>query len=184
MIELLQNKLSTHRTNEEKYNYLREYLQLIILKALEELGYFRNLAFVGGTALRILYDLKRFSEDLDFSLVNDSKYHFDELMNKLEKRLSLENLDVSVKYKDKKTVASAFIKFENLLHQLGLSMHDDQKIMVKFEVDQNAPRGYETELTVVNKEFLIGINHYDLPSLFAGKLHAILCRKYSELRKT
>ncbi len=96
---------------------------------------------------------------MDFSLVNNSKYHFDELMKKLEKRLSLENIDVSIKYKDKKTVASAFIKFDNLLHQLGLSMHTDQKLMVKFEVDQNPPTGYETKLTVINKDFLIGINH-------------------------
>ena len=119
---------------------------------------------------------------MDFSLVNNSKYHFDELMKKLEKRLSLENIDVSIKYKDKKTVASAFIKFDNLLHQLGLSMHTDQKLMVKFEVDQNPPTGYETKLTVINKDFLIGINHYDLPSLFSGKLHAVLCRKYAKGR--
>ncbi len=182
MIELLKNKLSDYHSNEEKYNMLREYLQLLILKALEELGYFRNLAFVGGTALRILYDLKRFSEDLDFCLVNHSHYNFGQLMLKIEKRLSLENIDVSVKYKDKKTVASAFIKFDNLLHQLGLSMHADQKLMVKFEVDQNPPKGYNTSLTVINKEFLIGINHYDLPSLFAGKLHAVLCRKYAKGR--
>lgn len=182
MIELLKNKLRDYRSNEEKYNMLREHLQLLILKSLEELGYFKNLAFVGGTALRILYDLKRFSEDLDFCLVNNTKYNFGDLMHKLEKRLLLENIAVSIKYKDKKTVASAFIKFDQLLHQLGLSMHADQKLMVKFEVDQNSPKGYQTMFTVINKEFLIGINHYDLPSLFAGKLHAVLCRKYAKGR--
>lgn len=182
MIELLKNKLSGYRSNEEKYNFLREYLQLLILKAVEELGYFRNLAFVGGTALRILYDLKRFSEDLDFCLVNHMQYDFNQLMIKLKKRLSLENIAVSIKYKDKKTVASAFIKFDNLLHQLDLSTHVAQKLMVKFEVDQNPPKGYKTVLTVINKEYLIGINHYDLPSLFAGKLHAVLYRKYAKGR--
>jgi len=60
MIENIRNKIDAYATEEEKYNFLREYLQLLVLKIIDEKGYFRNLAFVGGTALRILYKLRRF----------------------------------------------------------------------------------------------------------------------------
>ena len=182
MIEIIQQKLKPFQTREEKYNQLREFLQILILKIIDEHGYFKNLAFVGGTALRILHGIKRFSEDLDFCLIDKKKYDFGSMMETLERQLRLYNLDVTVTYKDKKTVASASVKFDNILHAIGLTAHADQKIFIKFEVDQNPPQGYETQLSVINQDFLVGINHYDLASLFAGKLHAVLCRKYTKGR--
>jgi len=182
MIDRIQQLLQNLTTPEEKYNRLREFLQLLILKKIDEHGCFRQMAFVGGTALRILYDLNRFSEDLDFSLVNQENYDFEQIMKRLETDLRLENLEVSIKYKSKKTVASAFIKFHGLLHQLNLSPRHDQALLIKFEVDQNPPLGWDTKFSMVNSDFLIGINHYDLPSLFAGKLHALLYRKYTKGR--
>lgn len=183
MFEAIKEKL-THLegNNRDKYNYLREYLQLLILKILDEKGYFRNIAFVGGTALRILYDLNRFSEDLDFSLINKENYFFANIMKALKQELEKQNLTVSIAAKDHKTVASAFIKFDNLLFELGLSAHKSQKLSVKFDIDQNPPEGYNCEFNMINKEFLIGINQYDLPSLYAGKLHALLCRTYTKGR--
>jgi len=80
MIETLKTKLKKFTNDKDKYNYLREYLQLLILQILDEKGCFRNIAFLGGTALRILYDLKRFSEDLDFSLINTENYSFANIM--------------------------------------------------------------------------------------------------------
>ncbi|HEV2613739.1 MAG TPA: nucleotidyl transferase AbiEii/AbiGii toxin family protein [Gammaproteobacteria bacterium] len=182
MIEIIQQKLKPFHTREEKYNQLREFLQILILKIIDENGYFKNLAFVGGTALRILYGIKRFSEDLDFCLVDPKKYNFSSMMKDLERHLRLYNLDVTITYKDKKTVASASVKFNDILHTVGLSAHEDQKIFIKFEVDQNPPHGYQTQLSVINKDFLVGINHYDPASLFSGKLHAVLCRKYTKGR--
>lgn len=182
MIDVIQQKLQSLTSAEEKYNQLREFLQLLILKIVDENGYFRNLAFVGGTALRIIYNLKRFSEDLDFCLANRDHYHFSTIMRELEHQLRLYHLDAEIRFKDHKNVASAFIKFDNILHLSGLSQHTDKKLLIKFEVDQNPPQGYQTELSVINKDFLIGINHFDLPSLFAGKLHAVLCRKYTKGR--
>jgi predicted nucleotidyltransferase component of viral defense system len=182
MIDVIRAKLQKFNTNVEKYNFLREYLQLLILKVLDEKGYFRNLAFVGGTALRILYDLNRFSEDLDFCLVSKDNYDFAKIIQELEKELRHYNMIVSTRWKSVKTVASAFIKFDGLLFELGLSPHKDKKLLIKFEVDQNPPGGFVTEFTMINKEFLIGINHFDLPSLFSGKLHAFLFRKYPKGR--
>lgn len=76
MIELLRDKLKPYSLYEEKYNFLREYLQMFILKIIDEKGYFKNLSFVGGTALRILHQLNRFSEDLNFCLIDKHDYHF------------------------------------------------------------------------------------------------------------
>lgn len=182
MRALLQEKIKHLSTREDKYNALREYLQLLILRIIDEKGFFQNIAFVGGTALRILYDLRRFSEDLDFCLVQSKHYSFNKLLESISKELELQGLNVDVKGKDKKTVAAAFIRFNTLLHDLGLSSHKDQNLTVKIEVDQNPPKGYKTKLTVINKVFLMGINHYDLPSLFASKCHALLCRKYQKGR--
>lgn len=182
MIDILKEIISTKKTKEEKYNLLREQLQLMILKILDEKGYFRNIAFLGGTALRILYQLKRFSEDLDFSLINSKNYHFSQMIETIKKELAFYNIEVETKSKDAKIVASSFIKFPTLLHQLNLSQHHDQKLMIKFEVDQNPPSGYQTEFTLLNGNNLINILHFDKPSLFAGKLHALLTRKYAKGR--
>ncbi len=182
MIELLKEKIKPYTTLDEKYNVLRENLHYLILKVLDEQGYSVNLAFVGGTALRIIYKLNRYSEDLDFCLVNPEGYSFEKIIKTLEHELSIYNIKVSTKYKDKKTVASAFIKFENLLDELSLAKHKDQKLLIKFEVDQNPPQGYNTMYSMVNWDYLLGINHFDLSSLFSGKLHAVLCRKYAKGR--
>lgn len=182
MLEILKNRLKNFSgSHHHKLDYIREYLQLLMLRIIDEKGYFKDIAFVGGTALRILYDLKRFSEDLDFSIIQPD-FSFKKMLETLLKELKLENLNIEFKYKDEKTVAWAMIKFNDLLHGLDLSLHKNEKFFIKIEIDKNPPKGYVTEFSVINKEFLIGINHYDLSSLFAGKLHAILCRKYTKGR--
>lgn len=182
MLELLQTKLQRYTNENDRYNFLREYLQLLILKFLDEKGYFRNLAFVGGTALRILYDLKRFSEDLDFCLVSPKNFALLSLVNNLKLRCRQENLVVDITYKNTKAVAQINLKFPKLLFALGFTSHKDKKLFIKIEIDQTPPAGFKTELTLINKEFLISINHYDTESLFASKLHALLYRKYAKGR--
>lgn len=182
MLELLKTKLATYPNDQARYNYLREYLQLYILKILDEKGYFQQLAFVGGTALRIIYDLKRFSEDLDFSLVDAKQFKANKLATDIERELKLINCEVTIKCKVDKTVAVIWFKFPQLLSSLGLSPHQTQLLSIKMEIDQNSPQGFARVFSVINKEFLIAINHYDLPSLFASKLHAFLFRKYRKGR--
>jgi len=182
VLELIKTKLGKYDDDLTKQNQLREFLQLLTLKSLEENGYFRDIAFVGGTALRIIYDLNRFSEDLDFSLFNSRNYDFDKIIESLERTYKQNNLKVSMRLKPDKTVNSAFIRFENLLYDLGLSPLRDQKLSIKLEVDTNPPAASKSELSMVNKNYVIAINHYDLPSLFAGKCHALLFRKYAKGR--
>ncbi len=182
MIEVLRQKLALLKTNEEKYSILREYLQLLILRIIEIKGYYKNIAFVGGTSLRLLYDLNRFSEDLDFCLTNGDDYHFAEFLGKIKAELEYYGFSISLTFKDSKTVNNAFIKFNDILYLLGLTNNKSQILSIKLEIDTKPPQGFNTIFTPINKNFLLNIHHYNLPSLFSGKLHAVLCGPYAKGR--
>ncbi|MEI6437315.1 MAG: nucleotidyl transferase AbiEii/AbiGii toxin family protein [Candidatus Omnitrophota bacterium] len=165
-------------TPASKYNILREYAQAYVLKLLQDAGQFRHYAFVGGTALRFLYDLPRFSEDLDFSVVTPSPLAFGDLMARIKRDLLLAGYQADVVYNDTRTVWSAFIKFEGLLFEARLSPMKSAKFSIKVDIDTKPPAGAVVVTTLVNKFFPVAFLTYDLPSLFAGKTHAILCRTY------
>ena len=181
MIDLLQERLRQYHTSHERYAYLREYLQELILKIIEKSTSMAQLAFVGGTALRILYKLPRFSEDLDFSQVETS-FDFLDLLHFIKRELGLYGFSVGVTQKSENTVKSSFIKFEGLLHRLNLSPHANQILSIKLEVDTNPPSGYLLQTSVINNAFFLQIQHFDQSSLFAGKCHALLCRPYPKGR--
>lgn len=183
MIELLKTKIEQFESKSDKYNCLREELQLLILDILDKNNHFNNIAFLGGTALRILYKIRRFSEDLDFSLVNKEKYDFDIILENLGRGFSRRNLRYSFKVrKQVSAVKSVLIKFTGLLYELKLSPLRDENIIIKLDIDENPPLGFVTEFTTLRKNAMIGINHFDQPSMFAGKLHAILKREYTKGR--
>lgn len=182
MKDILYNKIKKLETNEEKYNLAREFLQELVLQIMDRKGYFANLAFVGGTALRILYDLPRFSEDLDFSLIHKSGFKFESLLEAIKKELQLNNFEIEMNNSKASVVLSEFIRFKSLLFDLGISKHKNEKLFIKLEIDSNPPKGYQTEISLVNKDFLFKVQNFDLPSLFAGKLHAFLYRKYTKGR--
>ena len=166
-----------------KLNTVREYLQAYILRILQDAGFFRSAAFVGGTALRFLYDMPRFSEDLDFSL-NDLKngYDFVDLMEKIKRELSLAGYNVEIFHKKEGIVQGAMIKFQELLFEAGLSSIRSQKFSIKLEIDTKPPDGSIAETKLITKYFPISFLTYNTSSLFAGKLHAILTRKYPKGR--
>ena len=165
-----------------KLNIMREYLQAYALKILYAQGFFRSTAFLGGTALRFLYNLPRFSEDLDFSLVTNMKYLFVDIIRKIKEEFLLAGYDISVSYNDKKSVNHAFLRFAGLMYEAGISPLKSQNLSIKIAVDINPPAGAEVKTDIVNKFFPISFLSYDLPSLFAGKLHALLSRKYTKGR--
>jgi predicted nucleotidyltransferase component of viral defense system len=166
----------------EKLNAMREYLQAYILSFMYEGGVFRHAAFVGGTALRFLHGLPRFSEELDFSQAGKDKVNFGALMNKITRELELAGYSAATSVKEDKTVNSAFIKLEALMYEAGISPLKSQKFSVKIEIDTNPPQGAVLEELLVNKYFPINFLAYDPASLFAGKVHAILIRKYTKGR--
>ena len=178
MIELLKQQFSPNMPMEDKINRVREFLQILALKIIYDKGYFENLAFVGGTALRLLFNTKRFSEDLDFSLVNRMGYNFSEVNSKLEHEFKLYGVDIETKIKADKAVQNTFLKFSGLLKDLNISKLAQQKLSIKIEVDSNPPKGWNLQTTFVNKIYLLNLVHFDLPSLYAAKLHACFFRKY------
>lgn len=182
MKELLLQKLAAFSSQEDKLNFAREFLQELILQIIDRKGYFKNLAFVGGTALRTIYDLPRFSEDLDFSLVNPKGFTFKRMLATLKRELELSGFAVEEAPGKEKTVQSEFIRFKGLPYQLGLSEHKNEKLFVKLEIDTLPPPGFVSEIVMINKNFLFKVRCYEPASLFAAKLYAVLFRKYAKGR--
>ncbi len=165
-----------------KLNLLREYVQAMVLRSLHESEAFVNLAFVGGTALRFIHDLPRFSEDLDFSLEKQNGYTPEVWMKKIKKDLQLSGFDAKVSWKDSSTVHKSWIKVAGVLKEAGLAAMQDQNLSIKLEIDSRPPPGAITETGIVNRHALLSLRYYDLPSLMAGKVHALMTRKYPKGR--
>ncbi len=164
-------------------NLVREYLQARILQCLQESGAFLGWAFLGGTALRFLYGIPRYSEDLDFSLMaQPAPVAFRDALLDIRKRLEAEAYTVELKVNDRKTVNSAFVRFPGLLHELGLSPRAAEVLAVKLELDTNPPAGAVVATTIIRRFVTLNLPHYDQASLLAGKLHAILSRPYTKGR--
>lgn len=182
MLDLIRNFIARAPTRETKIDITREFLQLLILKILFDRGYFKNLAFVGGTALRFLYRLRRFSEDLDFSLFNKTGYQFDHVLKGIAYDLAKAGFVLDLKEQLEPPVQSAMFRFKDILFNLGLSNFKAEKLAIKFEVDTNPPKGWKTETSLIARHFVFIVTHFDLPSLYALKLHACFFRKYTKGR--
>jgi predicted nucleotidyltransferase component of viral defense system len=170
-------------SNNDARLIVREYLQARLLESLQNSNAFASWAFVGGTALRFLYSLPRFSEDLDFSLfVPDSESKFADHLVKARRMFERENYTVSVTAKTDRVVQSAFFKFEGLLFELGLSPHRQERVSIKVELDTHPPEGAGTDTSLVRRHIMLSLLHYDKPSLLAGKLNAIMTRSYTKGR--
>jgi len=164
-------------------NVAREYLQARLLGALKRAGAMIPLAFHGGTLLRFLYSIPRYSEDLDFALERDkARYDFRAYLQAIRSELTTENYVVELKVSDQKVVHSAFVRFVGLLYELNLSPHRNEVLSVKFEVDTNPPVGAQLSTSVVRRYVVVQLQHHDQASLLAGKLHAILQRSYPKGR--
>ncbi|MEA3308341.1 MAG: nucleotidyl transferase AbiEii/AbiGii toxin family protein [Chloroflexota bacterium] len=160
-------------------NLTREYLQARILGTLQQAGAMVPLAFHGGTALRFLYAIPRYSEDLDFALERASAdYDFRGYLRTIQRELTAENYELSIKLNDRKVVHSAFLRFPGLLYELGLSPHRSEVLAVKVEVDTRPPEGAALTTTVIRRYVMLHLQHHDRATLLAGKLHALLQRNY------
>jgi hypothetical protein len=183
MKDVLRGILDTVSGGLNKTLIAREYLQARILQALQDQGVFQRWAFVGGTALRFLYSIPRFSEDLDFSLADMGKaVDFNGALKGIESLFKKEAYDVIISPKGEKTVVSAFIKFRGLLYEVGLSPHASQVFSIKIVVDTNPPAGAVIQTSLVRRHVTLNLLHYDKASLLAGKLHALFSRRYTKGR--
>ncbi|MGE4510745.1 MAG: nucleotidyl transferase AbiEii/AbiGii toxin family protein, partial [Sulfurimonadaceae bacterium] len=173
------------------YDALREILQEIVLLGLYDAGFFKHAAFYGGTALRILHNLPRFSEDLDFLLLKSNpEFNLKPYEEAIISSLKAFGFDVTIEIKEKNNssaIASAFVKGNTIEHLLNINapkdittkIHRDKAVKIKLEVDTNPPLEFETAnvIRLIPRPF--SINAFTLPSLYAGKMHAILCRAWS-----
>lgn len=192
MQQIITQMLSKYQiTNiEDKKNAIKEIVQEIVLCGLSRGGFFKEAAFYGGTALRIFYGLDRFSEDLDFSLVaQNPEFDLTRFFAYIENETKSLGLNFSVTQKEKSNdsnVKSAFLKGGTKEHVLSFYkdpadasiINKDEVIKIKFEVDVNPPDGatYETKFGLLPAPYQVRL--YDMASLFAGKIHACLCRNW------
>jgi predicted nucleotidyltransferase component of viral defense system len=158
---------------------VREYCQARILQFLQERGVFRTWIFHGGTALRFLYMLPRYSEDLDFALDRPAALpDFAKIVTAVSRSFEAEAYNIETKVNDKATVKSAFIRFPGLLYELNLSLQRSQSVSIKIEIDCNPPSGGLTETSVIRRYVMLNVLHYDKATFLSGKLHALLARPY------
>ena len=172
----------------DKKNAVKEIMQEVVLCGLARAGFFRKAAFYGGTALRIFYGLDRFSEDLDFSLMApDDAFTLSDYFPTLEKEIASYGLNVEITEKEKTretAIRSAFLKGSTREHMLLFYASDpavggvagSETIKIKFEVDTDPPAGatFDHKYRLLPAPYEVTL--YDMPSLFAGKAHAVICR--------
>ena len=175
---------------EDHLQALREILQEIALLGFWRSKFFDKAAFYGGTALRILYGLDRFSEDMDFSLLSPmDDFDLSAYTTALQKELAAFGFDVRIDQGAKSAesaVQSAFLK-ANTLNQLLVietseellkTVHRGQILKIKLEIDTDPPPEFETHTRYLLQPIPFAVRTYTLPDLFAGKMHAILCRRW------
>lgn len=179
----------------EQKNVLKEVMQEIVLCGLSRADFFAHAAFYGGTALRIFYGLDRFSEDLDFSLIDaDPDFNPSSYFPILEKEIQSYGLRVQINTKKKtmdSDIQSAFLKGNTKEHLLMFYPEDsafssipkNEVIKIKFEVDVNPPKFATFERKYRLQPVPYEVNLYDEPSLFAGKIHAVIGRSWKNRTK-
>ncbi len=186
-IDIINDRLKTYaiETKQAELNAIKEISQEVALAGLARAGFFKHALFQGGTCLRIVHGLKRFSEDLDFILNEpDQTFKWEPYLAAIKTEFAAFGLSLSVidRAKAADTVKKAFLKESSFGKVLNLyyerTRSDTQNITIKLEIDTNPPAGSVSEAHTLDYPYPLPIIAQDLPSLFAGKCHALLCRKY------
>ena len=176
--------------NYERESAIKEILQEIALAGLSRGGFFEKAAFYGGTCLRIFHGLNRWSEDLDFALLSkDPDFKLDDYFPALEKEFKSYGIDISIetrKKDDDALVQSAFLKGNTMTLMMSFfpksedakRVVSNQKTKIKFEIDTDNPSGGVTEFKYRMLPAPYEVQIFDESTLFAGKIHAIICRDY------
>ncbi len=180
----------TINTADEGIHALREVTQELALLGLGRARFFEHAAFYGGTALRIFHGLDRFSEDLDFTLLEpDPSFRLDRFTDGLSKELQAFGFEVEVSVREKirdSAIQSAFLKGNTRRQLLEIGVPEEfadlvpanQKLKIKLEIDTDPPGGFSTETHTLLRPIPYAIRVCSLPDLFAGKLHAVLFRRW------
>lgn len=192
MSSMLDSMIASYdaQTADERRNAFREIAQEVVLCGLSRAGFFRRAAFYGGTALRVFHGIDRFSEDMDFSLIEpDENFSLERFLPQVERECAAWGLGFSVVPKGKRAgsaIESAFLKANTKEHIITLFANDgvsgaipsDEVLKIKLEIDTDpAPHAtFERKYRLLPMPFEATL--YDMPSLFAGKTHAVICRAW------
>ncbi len=186
-VQMIQQRLLNYncKTDIEEQQAIREITQEVVLAALGRGDFFKQALFQGGTCLRIFYGLNRFSEDMNFILrETNPDFQLKDHIKHLTDELAAYGYNIEITDRDSAdvTVKKVFLKDDSLGKVIDLR-HANQagpmaKIRIKLEVDTNPPAGSGHELKYLDFPFVSSVAVQDRPSLFAGKLHALLCREY------
>jgi len=177
------------QNEEEILSALREIMQEITLAGLSRTDFFEKAAFYGGTALHIFYGLDRYSEDLDFSLLKpNSNFSIEPYFKAILDEFKSLGLTVSIKKKTKQTaIDSAFLKAETIWQEIVLEdiiketgVRSNKTLKIKIEVDRQPPLNFKTEEKLLLRPFSFYVKCFTKPSLFSGKMHALLFRKWKK----
>ncbi|MBK8623109.1 MAG: nucleotidyl transferase AbiEii/AbiGii toxin family protein [Saprospiraceae bacterium] len=167
---------------DESLKAKREIIQYITLSGLSRSDFFSKASYYGGTALRMLYGLPRFSEDIDFSLnYSDPNFSLKDYFTYIEKECDMHGLAVDLSVKDKvhpNDVESAFLKDNTEWNIISVQEKNSASIKIKIEIDRNPPLFFETEPKLILRPFSFYINTFKESYLFAGKMHAFLFREW------
>jgi len=168
------------RTKEEELNALHEVMQQVTLAGLYRGGFFSKAAFYGGTCLRIFHKLPRFSEDMDFSLLQkDELFNLEGYFDFVIEEFKALGREVTIERKQKKIetqIESAFLKDSTEIY--NVKFQTDRTVKIKIEVDKDPPLLFKTENRLLLHPFSFMTNCFTLPDLFAGKMHALIFRKW------
>lgn len=167
-------------TDADRQQALREVMQEIALAGLYRAGFFEKAALYGGTCLRIFHGLPRYSEDLDFSLLNPTPdFRWQPYLEAIQTEFKAQGVEVSIREKiksSKTTIESAFLKNETSVTVLEFS---GVRVKIKLEVDTQPPLGFTTDESLLIEPFSFYVKCFSLPDLYAGKLHAVLYRQWT-----
>lgn len=168
------------RTKDDYTNALHEVMQQVTLAGLYRAGFFDKTALYGGTCLRIFYNLQRFSQDMDFSLLQpDENFRLEDYFDAIKSEFQMLGREIIITRKEKKTqtnVESAFLKDNTEIYNLAFST--EKNVKIKLEVDTQPPAGFATEHKLLLLPFSFMVRCYALPDLYAGKIHALLFRQW------
>jgi predicted nucleotidyltransferase component of viral defense system len=190
MNEAVRQMLASYeiRTVGDSLRALREIMQEIALLGLWRGKFFEKAAFYGGTTLRVLYGLDRFSEDLDFSLLEKSEgFDLADYGESLKRELASFGFAVEIESRKKQTqVQSAFLKADTRTQMITVEFERglvqkvprNQVLKIKLEVDTDPPLGFSSEVRYLLRPVSFAVRTFSLPDLFAGKMHAVLCREW------
>jgi hypothetical protein len=178
------------RSLDDSLRALREVMQEIALLGLWRSKFFEKAAFYGGTALRVLYGIDRFSEDLDFSLLKKSaNFDLADYSNALKRELASFGFAVEIESRIKPAgaaIPSAFLKADTRTQMITVEFDKglvqqvsrNQVLKIKLEIDTDPPSGFATEIKYLLRPVPFAVRTFSLPDLFAGKMHAVLCRDW------